>query len=82
MELVFQVEYSGNVVCSHSVNVRVCSCPGRDRRHDENPSKNPHLKSKMKFEQGAGPSKRHFDDEEFTIKVNVSFCLRVIGPLF
>lgn len=33
--LVFEVECADKILCSQNVDVRICSCPGRDRRHDE-----------------------------------------------
>lgn len=34
-KLVFEVECADKILCRQNVDVRICSCPGRDRKHDE-----------------------------------------------
>ncbi|GAB1606211.1 tumor protein 63-like isoform X1 [Argonauta hians] len=82
IQLVFTLEKDNQVLGRRAVEVRICACPGRDRKADEKagctPAKPP-SPQKNGFTQRSllvtndftkvAPKKRKIDDEVFTVKV-------------
>ncbi|XP_029643409.1 tumor protein 63 isoform X3 [Octopus sinensis] len=82
IQLVFTLEKDNQVLGRRAVEVRICACPGRDRKADEkaacSPAKPP-SPQKNGFAQRSllitnditkvAPKKRKIDDEVFTLKV-------------
>ena len=72
MQVIFTLEKDGAVLGRHAVEVRICACPGRDRRADENaanPSK-PQKRSASQMSLSIEPVAKRSKGEVFTLTVN------------
>ena len=89
LQLIFTLEVGGNVVGRQSVEVRICACPGRDRRVEERPANGPPAPNSIKRPTptiNMNLAKRRKDNaEEFTLHVtgreNYEILLRIRDSL-
>lgn len=83
-KLVFEVECADKILCSQNVDVRICSCPGRDRRHDEGQlrSRDPALANINRERKDISscvvtrkrPSTEEEEEDVYTIKASFRKC--------